>query len=88
MLYMCTEYHIYVNIFHVSALGIDERMINVHYYYYKKNKFWGALLAIVSLGCSAICLLPRTNTNRYKVSFLSLFLFFIFLSLMTSQKIK
>ena len=34
MLYMCIEYHIYVNTYHVSAQGVDERMINVHYYYY------------------------------------------------------
>ena len=25
---------IYVNMYHVSAQGVDERMINVHYYYY------------------------------------------------------
>ena len=31
---MCTEYHISVNMYHVSAQGVDERMINVHYYYY------------------------------------------------------
>ena len=30
MLYMCIEYHMY----HVSAQGVDEHMINVHYYYY------------------------------------------------------
>ena len=34
VLYMCIEYHIYVNMYHVSAQGVDERMINVHYYYY------------------------------------------------------
>ena len=33
MFYMCIEY-IYVNMYHVSTQGIDERMINVHYYYY------------------------------------------------------
>ena len=33
MLYMCIEYHIYVNMYHVSDQGVDERMINVHYYY-------------------------------------------------------
>ena len=27
---MCTEYHIYVNMYHVSAQGVEERMINVH----------------------------------------------------------
>ena len=31
---MCTEYHIQVNMYYVSAQGVDERMINVHYYYY------------------------------------------------------
>ena len=31
---MCIEYHISVNMYHVSAQGIDERMINVRYYYY------------------------------------------------------
>ena len=32
MLYMCIEYHLQVNMFDVSAQGVDERMINVHYY--------------------------------------------------------
>ena len=31
---MCMEYHIQVNMYHVSAQGIDEYMINVHDYYY------------------------------------------------------
>ena len=31
VLYMCIEYHIYVNMYHVSTQGVDERMINVHY---------------------------------------------------------
>ena len=34
MLYMCIEYHILVNMYHVSAQGVDQRMINVLYYYY------------------------------------------------------
>ena len=34
MLYMCIEYHVWVNMYHVSAQGVDERKINVHYYYY------------------------------------------------------
>ena len=39
MLYMCIEYHIQVNMYHVSAQGVDERMINVLcYYYYCLNK--------------------------------------------------
>ena len=42
MLYMCIEYHILVNMYHVSAQGIDERMINVHYYYY------GAVLSLTA----------------------------------------
>ena len=33
VLYMCIEYHIQVNMYHASAQGVDERMINVHYYY-------------------------------------------------------
>ena len=36
MFYMCIEY-IYVNMYHVSAQGVDERMINVHYYYYNRS---------------------------------------------------
>ena len=27
---MCIEYHIQVNMYHVSAQGVDERMTNVH----------------------------------------------------------
>ena len=34
VLYVCIEYHIEVNMYHVSAQCVDERMINVHYYYY------------------------------------------------------
>ena len=34
MLYVCIEYHIKVNMYHVSAQGVDERMLNVHYHYY------------------------------------------------------
>ena len=34
MLYMCIEYYIQINMYHVSAQGIDELMINIHYYYY------------------------------------------------------
>ena len=29
---MCTEYHSEVNMYHLRAKGVDERMINVHYY--------------------------------------------------------
>ena len=38
MLYMCIEYHVWVNMCHVSVQGVDERMINVHYYYYSREK--------------------------------------------------
>ena len=34
MLYVCIEYRIQVNLYRVSAQGVDERMINVQYYYY------------------------------------------------------
>ena len=37
VLYVCIEYCIWVNMYHVSTQGIDERMINVHYYYYYSN---------------------------------------------------
>ena len=30
---MCIKYHNYVNTYHVNAQGVDERMINVHYYH-------------------------------------------------------
>ena len=30
---MCIEYHIQINMYHVSAQGVDERMTNVHYQY-------------------------------------------------------
>ena len=38
VLYMCIEYYIWVNMYHVSAQGVDERMINVHYYYYLTDR--------------------------------------------------
>ena len=31
---MCIENHMQVNMYYVSAQGVDERIINVHYYYY------------------------------------------------------
>ena len=34
VLYVRIEYCILVNMYYVSAQGVDERMINVHYYYY------------------------------------------------------
>ena len=34
VLCVCTEYCIQVNMYRVSAQGVDERMINVHYHYY------------------------------------------------------
>ena len=34
VLYVCTEYCVEVNMYHVSAQGVDERMTNVHYCYY------------------------------------------------------
>ena len=30
---MCIEYCVWVNMYHVSAQGVDECMINVRYYY-------------------------------------------------------
>ena len=33
VLYVCITY-IYANMYHVSAQGVDERMVNVLYYYY------------------------------------------------------
>ena len=32
---MCIEYCVQVNMYHVSAQGVDERIINVHYYYHR-----------------------------------------------------
>ena len=32
VLYVCTCIEYCIDVFHVSAQGIDERMINVHYY--------------------------------------------------------
>ena len=35
VLYLCIEYPVYVNnMYNVSALGVDERMINGHYYHH------------------------------------------------------
>ena len=51
MLYLCIEYHIEVNMYHVSVHCIDEHMINVHfsssssssssYYYYYYYYYYG-----------------------------------------------
>ena len=46
--YMCVEYCIYVNIYHVSVQGIDEHMINVHYYYYN------VMLPVQSKVCASV----------------------------------
>ena len=37
--------------YHVSAQGVDERMINVHYYYYKR-KFLRLDLMMQMTGCA------------------------------------
>jgi len=34
VLYMCIEYHIEVNMYHVRAQGVEKSTINIHYYYY------------------------------------------------------
>ena len=34
VLYVCIEYHIEVNMYHVRAQGVDERIINAHNYYH------------------------------------------------------
>ena len=34
---MCIEYRISVNMYPVSAQGVDERTVNVQYYYYYTN---------------------------------------------------
>ena len=31
---MCIEYQVYINMYYVSAQGVDKRVINAHYYYY------------------------------------------------------
>ena len=33
--------------YHVSAQGIDERMINVHYYYYRTSQHLPSLIVLV-----------------------------------------
>ena len=38
MLYVCIEYHVWVNMYHVSTQGVDERVINVHYYLSTQSK--------------------------------------------------
>ena len=35
---MCIEYNIYVNMYDVSAQGVDERMINVQHYHYPTRR--------------------------------------------------
>ena len=39
MLYICIEYCIQINMYHVSSQAADEHMINVHYYYYH-SLYW------------------------------------------------
>ena len=34
LLYMCIEYCVQVNVYYMSAQGVDECMINAHYYIY------------------------------------------------------
>ena len=45
----CIEYCIYVNMYHVSVQGIDEHMINVHYYYYNV-----VMLPVQSKVCASV----------------------------------
>ena len=61
MLYMCTEYHISVNMYHVSAQGVDERMINVHYYYYYHHHHHHCNAAIVFITCTLRTTTPKQS---------------------------
>ena len=58
VLYMCIEYHIYDNMYYVSAQGVDEHTINVHYYSYKKQQPVG------SSACSAFQLMLTLSMLR------------------------
>ena len=43
------QYHIWVNMYHVSAQGVDERMISVHYYFYLFFIFPALIFALAVL---------------------------------------
>ena len=47
VLYVCIEYCIQVNMYHVSVQGIDKHVINVHYYYYVGNNSTRTFTAMV-----------------------------------------
>ena len=68
MLYMCIEYHIYVNMYHVSAQGVDERMINVHYYYYYYMHDDDVALNVPT--CWADIIIRNKDTCIYKRKFI------------------
>ena len=46
---MCIEYHIWVNVYHVSAQGVDKRMINVYYYYFSEHTEMSFSVSVVNV---------------------------------------
>ena len=60
---MCIEYHIQVNMYHVSAQGVDERMINVHYYYYYHYYYSDTLLCIQYIQLNSLISITRWTTD-------------------------
>ena len=45
--------------YHVSAQGVDERMINVHYYYIASSLF--KIQVSASILCQTVCISDVTN---------------------------
>ena len=59
MLYMCMKYHIWFNMYHVNAQGVDGRMINVH----SSSTFWSCMQAS-SRARSQACTTSRPPSSR------------------------
>ena len=65
MFYMCIEYHIQVNMYHVNTQGVDERMINAHYYYYRLYGHTVGGLSIVYMETSlSYCGRPEHSVHK------------------------
>ena len=63
---MCIEYHIQVNMYHLSTHGIDERMINVHYYYYYYYNAQGVDERMISIHYYYYYCMDWSNTSIHE----------------------
>ena len=71
---MCAEYCVYVNMYHVTTKGVEERRINYYYYYFAGFNYWRETVWCV-LRSSFVCLLLEEGAYPKNLPTLCVFLF-------------